>query len=166
MTRPVRETRAGDEDRLWDRFHEEFGFRPSMNRFPGIDEPTPSATWSLEALDGEEEKLGALDENVNRALTELTRPGELLCFLDWQHTGYVFDPHRVGGPGRPRWPGAVHPDGDYYLNVHPDLRFGTFGHPWEQTLCVWGAGLLAAVEEELTRLLGEPVRRRDGTDTT
>ncbi|MFI1943063.1 hypothetical protein ACH46F_04320 [Streptomyces virginiae] len=38
---------------------------------------------------------------------------------------------------------------------------GTFGHPWEQTLTVRGPRLLDAVEEELTVLLGEPIRRRD-----
>ncbi|MFD6886456.1 DUF2716 domain-containing protein [Streptomyces sp. NPDC059957] len=161
-TRPVRETRDSVEGGLWDRLEEEFGFRPSMHRFPGIDEPVPSVTWPLEALDIEAEALGVLNGIVNRALTELTRPGEPVVWLDWQHTSYVFDPHRVGGPGEPDWPGAVCPNGDYYLYLHPDLRFGTFGHPWEQTLCVWGAGLLAAVEAELTELLGEPLRRRDG----
>lgn len=61
--------------------------------------------------------------------------------------------------------GEVYPNGDYYLSVDPGLCFGTFGHPWERTLSVWGAGLLAAVEERLTRLLGEPLRRRDGAGT-
>ncbi|MFI5761547.1 DUF2716 domain-containing protein [Streptomyces sp. NPDC051563] len=160
-TRPVRETRDTEEGGLWDRLAEEFGFRPSMHRFPGFHEPVPSVTWSLAALDEEEGALDALDVIAHRALTEVTCPGEPLVWLDWQHTGYVFDPRRVGGPGEPRWPGAVYPDGDYYLYLHPDLLFGTFGHPWEQTLCVWGAGLLAAVEGELTGLLGEPLRRRD-----
>lgn len=96
-TRPVRETGAGGEDRLWGRLSEEFGFRPSTHRFPGIDEPVASATWSLEALDRQEDALGDLDAIVNHALTDLTRPGELLHWLDWQDVGYVFDPRRVGG---------------------------------------------------------------------
>ncbi|AWZ08836.1 hypothetical protein DRB96_29215 [Streptomyces sp. ICC1] len=103
-----------------------------------------------------------LDRILRPALRALTPPGERLHRLDWQHTGHDFDPHRVGGPGEPEWPGEVYPNGDYYLYLQPDLLFGTFGHPWEQTLCVWGAGLLAAVEAELTGLLGEPLRRRDG----
>ncbi|WP_412566290.1 DUF2716 domain-containing protein [Streptomyces nojiriensis] len=41
-----------------------------------------------------------------------------------------------------------------------DLRLGTFGHPWEQTLTVWGPTLPAAVETELTELLGAPIRCR------
>ncbi|MFB7608823.1 DUF2716 domain-containing protein [Streptomyces gardneri] len=31
-----------------------------------------------------------------------------------------------------------HPHGDYYLHLTDDLRLGTFGHPWEETLTVWG----------------------------
>ncbi|MCX4960438.1 DUF2716 domain-containing protein [Streptomyces virginiae] len=56
---------------------------------------------------------------------------------------------------------TTYPDGDYYLHVTDDLLLGTFGRPWEQTLTVWGPRLLAAVEEELTELLGEPIRRRN-----
>ncbi|MEU8631730.1 DUF2716 domain-containing protein [Amycolatopsis sp. NPDC048633] len=39
-----------------------------------------------------------------------------------------------------------------------DLRLGTFGHPWEETLCVFGE-LLTRVEPALTALLGPPTRR-------
>ncbi|MEU7556478.1 DUF2716 domain-containing protein [Streptomyces sp. NPDC044571] len=68
----------------------------------------------------------------------------------------------MGVPGRPPVPGhGTYPNGDYYLHVTQDLRLGTFGHPWEQTLTVWGSSLLTAVQAELSDLLGEPVRRRD-----
>lgn len=84
-----------------------------------------------------------------------------MYWLDWQHDGYRYDPRRTDLPGRPPRPGeGTFPNGDYYLNVTHDLRLGTFGHPWEQTLTVWGPTLLAAVEAELTDLLGEPVRHR------
>lgn len=53
------------------------------------------------------------------------------------------------------------PNGDYDIFVSQDLRPGTFGHPWEGSLCVWGAELIDAVAARdaavLTRL-----RRRDG----
>ncbi|MEV7559167.1 DUF2716 domain-containing protein [Streptomyces sp. NPDC089795] len=102
-----------------------------------------------------------LDPIVRPALVANTRPGGRLAWLDRQHTGYTFDPHRVGFPGAPDRPGEVYPNGDHYVFLHPGLTFGTFGHPWEETLTVFGAPLLAAVEAELTALLGEPVRRRD-----
>ncbi|MGW6980836.1 DUF2716 domain-containing protein [Streptomyces sp. NPDC054932] len=161
--RPVRRLLGEPDDGpVWERLEREFGFRPSISRFPGFDEPAPSVTWSLDAIDrGGDELLDELGRIVRRALRAVTRPGRTLYWLDWQHIGYAFDPHRVGGPGRPKWPGSAYPDGDYYLYLDPDLCFGTFGHPWEGTLCVFGAPLAAVVEGELTGLLGEPVRRRD-----
>ena len=77
--------------------------------------------------------------------------------LDWHHVGYRFDPARVGGTG-PRWPGAVFPGGDYYIHLTRDLRLGTFGHPWEET--VFG-DLLTLIDAELTAALGPPIRRSE-----
>lgn len=149
-SRPARWMSMAEESLLWDRLENGFGF-------PDVEPPAPSVTWRLADAAPED-----LDRIARPALRALTRPGQRLHWLDWQHVCHDFDPHRVGGPGEPRWPGQVYPNGDYYLYLHPDLRFGTFGHPWEQTLCVWGSGLLASVEAELTELLGEPLRRRDG----
>lgn len=148
------------ERRLWDRLTAEFGFRPSVETFPALTEPPASVTWRLGAIrsldDAAVEELQAV---IERGLLACVPAGEPLHWLDWQHIGYRFDPGRVGGGGQPRWPGGVFPDGDYYLYVTSDLRLGTFGHPWEQTLCVFGAELLAQVEGDLTDLLGDPLRR-------
>ncbi|MFF3215080.1 DUF2716 domain-containing protein [Streptomyces sp. NPDC002886] len=148
-TRPARWMSVAEESLLWNRLEDGFGF-------PDVEPPAPSVTWRLPQAPTDEP-----DRILRPALRALTRPGQRLHWLDWQHVCHDFDPHRVGGPGEPRWPGRVYPNGDYYLYVHPDLRFGTFGHPWEQTLSVWGAGLLVAVEGGLTASLGEPLRRRD-----
>ncbi|MFI1585316.1 DUF2716 domain-containing protein [Embleya sp. NPDC020630] len=40
-----------------------------------------------------------------------------------------------------------------------DLRFGTFGHPWEHTLCVFGTELLDTIEHDVHRILGQPRHR-------
>ncbi|TDD44570.1 DUF2716 domain-containing protein [Nonomuraea terrae] len=147
-----------EHDDLWDRFYERFRFQPSIDTYPGVTEPPASVTWHLgtgHAIAGE------LDRLVRRGLLACVRPDEPLYFLDWNHQGYRFDPLRVGGPGRPFWPGTAYPDGDYHLYVTADLRLGTFGHPWEESLCVFGADLLTEVEAGLTALLG-PVMRRGG----
>jgi hypothetical protein len=34
------------------------------------------------------------------------------------------------------------PDGDYYAFLTEDLTMGTFGHPWEGSLCVFGGPLI------------------------
>ncbi|WP_223874522.1 DUF2716 domain-containing protein [Salinispora fenicalii] len=40
-----------------------------------------------------------------------------------------------------------------------DFRFGTFGHPWELSLCVFGGDLLDLVEADLHTVLGQVMRR-------
>ncbi|MFB6615147.1 DUF2716 domain-containing protein [Streptomyces sp. NPDC056367] len=152
-----------DDGPLWDRFYADFDFKPSTTYRPAITEPSPSAVWNLHSHHRIVPDLPAeLDAIVQRGLLAATEPGEFVYWLDWQHDGYRYDPRRVGVPGRPAVPGlGTYPDGDYYLHLTHDLRLGTFGHPWEQTLTVWGPALLNAVEGGLTDLLGEPVRRRD-----
>ncbi|MFE7801582.1 DUF2716 domain-containing protein [Nocardia sp. NPDC057440] len=162
-TRPIRRLFDDPEhDALWARFYTEFEFRPSTATSPGITEPAASATWQLGALDpadAEHDGVEQLQRIISAGLLACDKPGEVLYWLDWQHAGCRFDPGRVGGVGQPNWPGSAYPDGDYYIYVTPDFRLGTFGHPWESTVCVFGDQLLSEVEEELTALLGAPIRR-------
>ena len=37
-------------------------------------------------------------------------------------------------------------DGDYFIFLAEDFRFGVFGHPWEQTMCIFGQELIEAVK--------------------
>ncbi|GAA0272894.1 DUF2716 domain-containing protein [Streptomyces polychromogenes] len=151
-----------DDGPLWDRVYADFAFKPSVTCRPAITDPSPSAVWNLHSHHRLVPDLPAeLDAIVQRGLLAATEPGEFVYWLDWQHGGYRYDPRRTDMPGRPPRPGlGTYPDGDYYLHLTHDLRLGTFGHPWEQTLTVWGPTLLAAVEGELTELLGDPIRRR------
>jgi hypothetical protein len=157
-TRPVRKLFSEPEhDEIWARFSAKFAFRPDMRAFPGITEPAHSATWHIGDLD--DSQADALHGIVHKGLRESAGPGEELYWLDWHHAGYRFDPTRVDGAG-PRRPGAVFPDGDYAIHLTSDLRLGTFGHPWEETVCVFGE-LLTRVDAELTAALGEPIRRSE-----
>lgn len=160
-TRPVTLLFADAEHHaLWDRFTTQFNFQPSTTTLPGITEPSASTTWHLGALnDPDDQGVDRLQAIVEQGLRACAPPGEPLYWLDWQHVGYRFDPQRVGHPGQPHWPGDAFPDGDYYLYLTPDLQMGTFGHPWEQTLCVFGSQLLAHVEDDLTAILGAPIRQ-------
>ncbi len=49
------------------------------------------------------------------------------------------------------------PDGDYHIVLTEDMTIGTFGHPWEQTLCVFGAALVDTLAQTLTSWL--PAKR-------
>ncbi|GLW98860.1 DUF2716 domain-containing protein [Microtetraspora sp. NBRC 16547] len=155
---------------ICNRFVEAFVFRPSYDwqGWPSIREPSPSVTWGLSAilLDPVEDapegkKLDQLGAVIQRGLAACALPEMWLYSVDWYHSAVRFRPDPVGGLGQPRWPGSAFPDGDYYVYFSEDFSFGTFGHPWEGTLCVFGAGLLAQVTEDLTAVLGNP-RRRDG----
>ena len=41
------------------------------------------------------------------------------------------------------------PDGEYCIFLADDFSFGTFGHPWQRSVCVFGAALLEQVEQYL-----------------
>ncbi|EME63935.1 DUF2716 domain-containing protein [Amycolatopsis decaplanina] len=140
--------------RVWDRFHAEFAFKPSTDRFqwPGIDEPAGSVTWSLSALDDDPGYL-LLDRMVSAVRRGLASCADELYALDWQHESYRFPTSAKD------WPLSPFPDGDYHCYLTPDFALGTFGHPWEYTVCVFGDALVTAVSAELTEILGDPLRR-------
>ncbi|MGW6537683.1 DUF2716 domain-containing protein [Streptomyces sp. NPDC055051] len=159
---------------LCDAFRADFSFKPGPASCPGIEEPPDSVTWHvgditdtrhtpLRDLPGDH-RVARVQDIVEHGLRARVRPGEQLYAVSWWHQGYRFDPARVGGPGRPAWPGAVCGEGEYHKLLTRDLRMGTFWHPWEESLCVFGAELLAEVEDELTAELGT-VMRRGGRNT-
>ncbi|GGN23375.1 hypothetical protein GCM10011609_76150 [Lentzea pudingi] len=111
-------------------------------------EPDDSITWGS-AFSART----AVTEVVRRGLTACTKPGELIFWADPYHPGIAADLRRVGGPGQPEWDEPVVGDGDHAVNAPFDLRFGSFGQHDENSLCVWGADLLAEVSGELDALL-------------
>jgi hypothetical protein len=60
---------------------------------------------------------------------------------------------------RPGWPRSPYPDGDYPVLTAEDFRYGSFGHPWEHSLCVFGTELLDAIASQVTDLLSHVLRR-------
>ncbi|MVN87646.1 DUF2716 domain-containing protein [Deinococcus sp. HMF7620] len=54
---------------------------------------------------------------------------------------------------------GLFPDGDYAITLGPGLAWGTLGHPWQRTLCVFGAPLLKALEPLPVPLLSRRVRQ-------
>ncbi len=151
-------TRA-ELDAIWRRVDTELEFRPSVDHWPGIREPAPFITVSLRDASPEViAELSVLALALFRAVTPVTHA---IYALDWQHASYRFQPH--AHPLDAAWPVSVYPDGDYYM-FFPDeapgpLRWGWFGHPWEQTICLFGAPLLAALPSPSPRLLARVLRR-------
>ena len=99
---------------------------------------------------------------VGWALAEIVGENQPLVVLDWQHQSYRFFPQRGSTIRLEEMFGPVTPvpDGDYYAFLTEDYTAGTFGHPWEATLCVFGSDLVALLDPVLRSML-PVVRTRD-----
>lgn len=140
---------------VWDRFDATFQFKPSVrpDDWPTFRELDPFVTWDIGELLGEFDPWSdplATPYNLAllTALKAFVPDGEPVLALDWQHTSYEFYPHRFRQPEEPtHWRIPALPAGDYHLFVTEDHRLGSLGHPWEETLCVFGQGFLTAYRQ-------------------
>ena len=153
-----------DERAVWDLFDEQFGFRPSVDpaEWPGIREPTPSVTYDISAVVAGQGVAAGADPNADlfTAFKACVPPGARLYALDWQHTCYTFNPFgRVEFSEVYEGMIPVVPNGDYSIFLADDLSFGAFGHPWEQTVCIFGQPMLSAIERDRPKSLGRVIRR-------
>jgi hypothetical protein len=153
-------------DTAWDRFYAEFNFRPSVHPqdWPGIKEPTPSTTYSISSFYRAMSNPRVLENDLNvktlEALQKCVEPERRLYALDWQHNCYWLYPHRTFDAHRSgAWKVPVLPNGDYYIFLAEDFSFGLFGHPWEQTICVFGQVLLDALAQDMPLLFAKPIRK-------
>lgn len=152
------------DDILWDGFYSRFKFRPGMESSPAIDEPTPSLTFDLTPIfDAGRDGFSAGEDRLNAEVLEAFKAvfrDSRIAVLDWQHPSYWLRPAAFDPSDPEDWAVTVFPNGDYYIFTAEDLSCGTFGHPWEQTLCVWGEPLVSDVRTRLSAWL--PIRRTDG----
>jgi Protein of unknown function (DUF2716) len=159
-------------DEIWKRIYSRLQFRTGVNPedWPGILEPGESVTYSISRpFQG----LGSRQQFVEAGMVLnlatlaafrrcLPRSGYLHA-MDWQHPCYEFHPHEKFEAADPlSWEVQPFPDGDYYFFLSPELRFGTFGHPWEQTFCVFGRELMDVFDDDTVPWLGPVVRRNGG----
>ncbi|WP_328875350.1 DUF2716 domain-containing protein [Streptomyces sp. NBC_00287] len=150
-----------EHDDIWRRFEKRFEVT-YQTAYDGIAEPPGSVTWHMEAVEHwRDPLLRRVEAVIARGLKARGRRGDRLYRLKWSINGTVCDPTRVGGPGQPPWPSYSYLTDENVIQVTDDLSMGTYGNFVEASLCVFGADLVAEVEEELTELLGR-VLRRDG----
>lgn len=153
---------------IWDTFYKKFNFNPSIheNDFPGILEPTPSATYSIariyESGEKEFEKLSKdLNDRFLQLFKSLTDQDTWVYALEWQKTSYKFFPHRPFELDEwDEWVIPILPNGDYYIFLEKNLEFGVFGHPWEKTMCIFGTKLIDLVKQHPPLLFDNPIRER------
>ncbi len=147
-----------DDETAWERFYAAFQFRPGMDstKWPAISEPPGSMTFDLHACWGDDGTAGWLLDTVNSVvvwgLAQIVDRSSQVLALDWQHPGYRFRPQLPDASSQSMHITPV-PDGDYYIFLTEDFTAGTFGHPWEFTLCVFGSQLSDLVTPLLRQLL-------------
>jgi hypothetical protein len=158
---------ADEAQRVWDRFDSALHFQPSVDKadWPGIREPRDSVAFSIgHVFSGDESRYTRLTNDLAHkliiALQKCVDVGSTIYALDWQHACYSFAPHQpFDFKTEDDWPVPPCPNGDYYIFLAQDMSFGVFGHPWEQTMCVFGRCLIDAFEDELPLLFDNRVRR-------
>lgn len=150
-----------ETDGAWNRVRLKLRFRPSVRAedWPGILEPRPYRTFSVNRFWDAPEREGLaadLESKAARMLQTCMAPTDRLYALDWQHSCYWLTPHLLVA-GVP-WTVPAYPDGDYYMFFSEDLDIGWFGHPWEQSICVFGSRLLRALDANKPALFTEVMR--------
>ncbi len=155
-------------DKVWDRFDEAFQFRPSIRPedWPSFREPTPSLTWRIRDLLAEfypwrDPRAAPYNLALLHALRACVAEDEPVLALDWQHAAYEFYPHRLREPHEvANWCIPALPSGEYHIFVTEDHRLGSLGHPWEQTVCVFGAGFLDEYRRATPLLTDQIIRQQ------
>jgi hypothetical protein len=166
-------------DEVWERFFRPVSFRTGLDPadWPGIVEPSPSVTYRFE-YPVDDLDFDNLHDCALAAFRQCLESGDRMYAIDIHHPSYWFTPHvpieawsppgfwertlEPGTPVRPadRWPVPVLPNGDYYIFLARDFSWGIFGHPWEQTMCVFGERLLAAFDARQPLLFRDVLRQR------
>ncbi len=57
----------------------------------------------------------------------------------------------------------VYPNGDYAICLSEDMNSGTFGHPWEQTICIFGKELIEITRTNLPLNFSKVLRENVGS---
>jgi hypothetical protein len=144
-----------DHDEAWAPFDERFQFRPDYS-----ERTEPAITLSPDGLvidlapafSHEGPRFAAAESAINasalRAFVWVAGEDDLTA-LDWQHTPYRYSPAAHALSPLTPWPVPVFPNGDYYAHYSAGVAWGTFGHPWQQSLTIGGEPLVTTLGAEL-----------------
>jgi hypothetical protein len=142
--------------RVWDEFDSLFTFRPSVEDFPGIEEPKDSITFRL-AEGYDDSMLDELQASILGALEACNAFEKEVYYLDWQHESY-----QIGEPVKEEIWANGFPDGDYAVFLGNGMSIGSFGHPWEYSICLFGENFVKQILQQRPRMLSAVLRNRGG----
>jgi hypothetical protein len=151
------------ETDVWRDIDDTFGW------WPGLRLPQPSVRYDIRTVYDDADRFADLEIDLNlktlAALQESTSTDEHVYAMDWQHPCYLFRPHQpfeaavavsAIDPTPDTWQVPVLPNGDYYIFLATDFRFGIFGHPREHTISLFGDVLLNALAQHPPLLFAHP----------
>lgn len=147
-----------ENKKVWDRVYKELGFSPGVQpKQSPFAIHQPYVIYDISGMT--QEQIEKMDGLVMDAFARCAREGGQMYALDWQHSGFQFEPGKPGerksvwvenkdclGGGYDAYFPGVYPDGDYYFFIDCDFRFGWLGHPWLQQIWVFGEALIKEME--------------------
>lgn len=145
----------GDEEyvKVWEDFDKAFNFRPSVHGpFPSITEPKDSITFSLEQ-NYNDALIDEFENVLSQAFIECGYGSKEVYYLDWQHECYA----TIINENNDSWMSGF-PDGDYAIFLSEDMSVGTFGHPWEYSICIFGELLVKAIIKHKPAIFQKVIR--------
>jgi hypothetical protein len=130
-------------DKAWNKFYDLFHFTPSIHYFPAIATDRPQLKFDIANCFSEDFALDKLEEYALNLFISVSKTGDRLYALDWQHECYDFDPReQMDRDEFNEWTVPVLPNGDYYIFLTKDFNNVWFGHPWEQTVTLIGEDIV------------------------
>lgn len=130
---------------IWDWVDDTLHFWPNIYRghdFPlwrPFEIPVKHVVYGFENM--KEEHTDVMDDLIDQVFLNVTKEGQRIYALDWQHEGYLYDPRQFRKTPHYRFPG-YYPDGDYYFYIDEYLQFGYLSHPWRQEVWIFGDALI------------------------
>ncbi len=119
---------------VWNTIGENFGYPESQRSFKL---PKPYIIFDISSKYSYE--TDELEDMVLTAMRACTRKNELIYAMDWQHECYEFDPRKpIERDEWKEWLVPLFPNGDYYIFIQKDLKWGYFGHPWKKEIGIFG----------------------------
>ena len=159
---------------IWDRIDSELQFQPSI-RVNQLPFRLSAPYLILDLAQAAEDQVDKLFSEVPQAFAKCLGAGPWMYALDWQHSGFRYDPRLpvtehdhwvederhggfLGGRYNAYFP-DLYPVGDFYFLVLRDLEWGWLGHPWRREIWLFGTPLIDALSPKLEEL-GFPVKER------
>lgn len=134
--RPITEE---ESIKVWDKFYDLFDFNPSVSAFPAVKSAMSQLKLDIKDCFSSDFPFNKLEQLALKLFEQVSKPGERLYALDWQHECYDFDPRQAMDRNEfDEWIIPIFPNGEYYIFLTKDFTNIWFGHPWEQTITLIG----------------------------